>query len=75
MSLSHEHVGPKILRKIKMYVLTRAELLFPLCYEIPCRTSIIQMRKKLVGFRNKQEKLEKIQLPFCRLLTASEHNA
>ena len=36
MSLSHEHVGPKILGKIKMYVLTRAELLFPLCYEIPC---------------------------------------
>ena len=36
MSLSHEHVGPKILGKIKIYVLTRAELLFPLCYEIPC---------------------------------------
>ena len=36
MSLSHEHVGPKILGKIKFYVLTRAELLFPLCYEIPC---------------------------------------
>ena len=36
MSLSHEHVGPKILAKIKIYVLTRAELLFPLCYEIPC---------------------------------------
>ena len=38
MSLSHEHVGPKILGKIKIYVLTRAELLFPLCYEIPCIT-------------------------------------
>ena len=36
MSLSHEYVGPKILGKIKIYVLTRAELLFPLCYEIPC---------------------------------------
>ena len=36
MSLSHEHVGPKILGKIKIYVLVRAELLFPLCYEIPC---------------------------------------
>ena len=36
MSLSHEHVGPKILGKIKTYVLTRAELLFTLCYEIPC---------------------------------------
>ena len=40
MSLSHEHVGPKILEKIKIYVLTRAELLFPLCYEIPCITKI-----------------------------------
>ena len=36
MPLSHEHVGSKILAKIKIYVLTRAELLFNLCYEIPC---------------------------------------
>ena len=36
MGLSHEHVGPKILAKIKIYILTRAELLCPLCYEIPC---------------------------------------
>ena len=36
MGLSHEHVGPKILAKIKIYILTRAELLFHLCYEIPC---------------------------------------
>ena len=36
MCLTNEHVGPKILAKIKIYVLTRAELLIPLCYEIPC---------------------------------------
>ena len=36
MSLSHEHIGLKILAKIKIYIPTRAELLFPLCYEIPC---------------------------------------
>ena len=36
MSLSHEHVGSKILAKIEIYILTRAELLFTLCYEIPC---------------------------------------
>ena len=36
--LSHEYVGPKILAKIKIYVLTRAELLFQVCYEIPCKT-------------------------------------
>ena len=38
MGLTNEHVGPKLLAKIKIYVLTRAELLFTLCYEIeiPC---------------------------------------
>jgi hypothetical protein len=36
MGLTTEHVGPKILAKTKIYVLTRAELLFNLCYEIPC---------------------------------------
>ena len=40
MPLSHEHVGSKILAKIKMYTLTRAELLFNLCYEIPCMINI-----------------------------------
>ena len=36
MGPTNEHVGPKILAKIKIYVLTRAELLFQVCYEIPC---------------------------------------
>ena len=36
MPLSHEHVGSKIPAKIYTYMLTRAELLFNLCYEIPC---------------------------------------
>ena len=36
MGLTNENVGPKILAKIKIYVLTRAELLFKVCYEIPC---------------------------------------
>ena len=35
MGLTNENVGPKILAKIKIYVLTRAELLFTVCYEIP----------------------------------------
>jgi hypothetical protein len=41
MCLSHEHVGSKIPAKINTYMLTRAELLIHLCYEIPCskRTS------------------------------------
>ena len=36
MGLSNENVVPKILAKIKIFVLTRAELLFKVCYEIPC---------------------------------------
>ena len=36
MSLSHEHVGSKIPAKINILMLTRAELLIHLCYEIPC---------------------------------------
>ena len=37
MSLSHEHVGSKILAKIKIYSLSRAELLCTVCNEIPCK--------------------------------------
>ena len=36
MGLSHGHVGPNILAKIQIYILTKAELLFTLCSEIPC---------------------------------------
>ena len=39
MPLSHEHLGSKILAEIEIYILTRAELLCPLCYEIPCNKS------------------------------------
>ena len=39
MGLTNENLGPKILAKIKIYVLARAELLFKVCYEIPCTTS------------------------------------
>ena len=34
--ISHNSVESKILAKVKIYILTRAELLFNLCYEIPC---------------------------------------
>ena len=36
MALSHEHLGSKTLAEIDIYILTRAELLCPHCYEIPC---------------------------------------
>ena len=44
MGLSHEHVGPKILAKIQIYILTRAELLFTLCSEIPCIRMLVHLR-------------------------------
>ena len=37
MSPTNEHVGSMILAKIKIYVFTRAELLFQVCYETPCK--------------------------------------
>jgi hypothetical protein len=40
MPLSHEHVGSKIPSKIQIYILTRAELLITLCYEIPCTVEV-----------------------------------
>ena len=40
MALTNEHVGPMILAKIKIYVFTRAELLFQVCYETPCSSSL-----------------------------------
>ena len=43
MALTNEHVGPMILAKIKIYVFTRAELLFQVCYETPCSTLPVKM--------------------------------
>ena len=40
MGPTNEHVGSKILAKIKIYILTRAGLLFQVCYEIPCNYKI-----------------------------------
>ena len=39
MSLSHEDIQSKTSVKIEIYILTRAELLCPLCYEIPCTST------------------------------------
>ena len=46
MSLSNEH--------IKIYILTRAELLFTLCYEIPCIQERVMMAR--VRYSEKQTK-------------------
>ena len=36
MALSQEQVRAKVLAGFEIYILTRAELLLNLCYEIPC---------------------------------------
>ena len=36
MALTHEPAGPKIIEKIKIFILSRAKLLCSLCHEIPC---------------------------------------
>ena len=38
MALSHKHIEPKIAANIKVYILTKSELLCSLCYEIPCNS-------------------------------------
>ena len=59
MGLTNEHVEPKILAKIKIYVLTRAELLFTLCYEIPCT---LKMNKCQLVHLLKKNKIKIIYL-------------
>ena len=59
MTLTHERVEPKILAKIKIYDLTRTELLFTLCHEIPCiclaliilDSTIVKFHALLLTFR------------------------
>ena len=40
--VSQEYIGPLILEKIQIYILTKAELLYTLCYEIPCTRKYCQ---------------------------------
>ena len=47
MPLSHEHVGSQQIEEIKIYSLTRAELLCSLCYEIPCSSNIVRRPQNL----------------------------
>ena len=46
MSLSDEHVGPKISIKIKIYILSRAKLLCSLCHEIPCSRRLLKTSRR-----------------------------
>ena len=48
MPLTYEHVGSKKPAKINTYMLTRAELLITLCYEIPCRLGLELVKECVV---------------------------
>jgi hypothetical protein len=54
--LSYEHVGSKISAKIKIYIITKAELLITLCYEIPCSRRKIIISKSHKVFYDDVEK-------------------
>ena len=67
MSLSHEHVGSKIPAKINTYMLTRAELLIHLCYEIHCVLTVlgfpfVSMNQALV---QSDQKYKNLSIYFC----------
>ena len=62
MGLTSEHVGPKIVAKIKIYVLTRAKLLFNLCYEIPC--SKVEFIRLFFGENGRPKKIFQNYLTF-----------
>ena len=52
--VSQEYIGPPIPEKIQMYILTRADLLYKLCYEIPC-TVIHKINTNLHYYSRDQE--------------------
>ena len=59
MGLSHEHVGPKIFANIQVYNLTRAELLFTLCSEIPCTWQVLlKIDPKIDDFSQKWSEIK-----------------
>ena len=61
MALYHEDLGSKISAKIKIYILSRAESLYSLCNEIPCRTGKAQLDEVRVTLNNKLEDVKPIK--------------
>ena len=75
MGLTNEYVGPNIVAKIKIYVLTRAELLFNLCYEIPCSKIVYQYVEKTQEHKNRMllQKGCQPHCEYCRALLLFDH--
>jgi hypothetical protein len=61
-SISQEHIGPLILEKLQTFILTRINLLYPLCYEIPCTRGLSRGMYMLTCFFLLKEKLRVIIL-------------
>ena len=62
MGLSHEHIGSKEWAKIKIYMLTRAELLFTLWKEIPCISHLVVFANTLKSVEISKQVLKWILL-------------
>ena len=62
MGLTNEHVGSKIVAKIKIYILTRAELLFNLCYEIYCTILLFELILQFLNVFFSEEFLHSAQM-------------
>ena len=59
MGVSQEHIEPLILAKIQIYILTRAELLFTLCSEIPCTWQVLlKIDPKIDDFSQKWSEIK-----------------
>ena len=56
MGLSQENTGPLKVKKVPMYLLTRAELFYTLCNEIPCST-LDSVCFRIRVFEHKENKL------------------
>ena len=47
--VSQKYIGPRILEKSQMYILTRVNLFYTVCYEIPCTTGCSCLDSFILG--------------------------
>ena len=73
MALSQEIIGSKILAKIKICILARAELLCNLCFEVPCMFVHFTMYNWPVSKIRIWIRLEKQIWPQCGYLAGKAH--
>ena len=54
-SISQGHIGPLTLEKLQSYIPSRVNLLYPLCYEIPCNTGPSEPRPDCKGCKHRNQ--------------------